>query len=164
MGDQIRQMNSFAKNPSKLENRSGFDRRDGKIRILSKYWLTGRRAVVRRTEDRQKLVLIDRHSPRTFIVILLIIILSVLDAILTLNLVDLGASELNPIMAYYLGHGPLAFFWVKYLLTSAAVLILLFIKNVQLFNTRFQAKVLFILVLVPYALVIQWELYLLYIH
>jgi hypothetical protein len=157
-------MNSVEKNLSKLEKRSGLDRRDGKIRIFSKYWLTGRRTIVRRMEDRQSPVLIDRHSPRTFIVILFIIILSVLDAILTLNLVDLGASELNPIMAYYLGHGPLTFFWVKYLLTSAAVLILLFIKNIQLFNTRFQAKILFILVLVPYALVIQWELYLLYIH
>jgi hypothetical protein len=112
-------------------------------------------------EDRQKLTWIDRHSTRTFVVVLLIITLSVIDAILTLILLNSGAAELNPIMDYYLGHGPLAFFWVKYLLTCAAVLILLLMKNIPLFNSRFQAKILFILVLIPYAFVIQWEIYLL---
>lgn len=155
-------MSPIDEKQTQLEKRSGFDRRDGRIRIFSKYWLTGKRTIIRRTEDRQRLTLIDRHSPKTFVAILLIITLSVVDAILTLNLVDNGAAELNPIMAYYLGHGPLAFFWVKYLLTSAAVIILLLIKNIRLFNTRFQAKSLFILVLIPYAFVIQWEIYLLF--
>lgn len=155
-------MSPIDEKQTQLEKRSGFDRRDGRIRIFSKYWLTGKRTIIRRTEDRQRLILIDRHSPKTFVAILLIITLSVVDAILTLNLVDNGAAELNPIMAYYLGHGPLAFFWVKYLLTSAAVLILLLIKNIRIFNTRFQAKSLFILVLIPYAFVIQWEIYLLF--
>jgi len=157
----IQQMSPIDKTQAQLEKRSGFDRRDGKIRILSKYWLTGKRTIIRRTEDRRKLTLIDRHSARTFAAILLIITLSVIDAIFTLSLIDSGAAELNPIMAYYLGHGPLAFFWVKYLLTCAAVLILLLIKNIPLFNTRFQAKILLIVVLIPYVFVIQWEIYLL---
>ena len=151
--------------PDKLhsfERRSGYDRRYRQLGILSKYWLTGKRAAVRREEDKQRAYRIDRHSPKTLAVILLIVILSVIDAILTLNLVDRGATELNPIMDYYLGHGPLTFFWVKYMLTSAALIIVLTNKTACLFNTRFQVKVLFVVFLVPFVLVIQWELYLLY--
>lgn len=158
---QPAEMNRTEKRRTQLDKRSGFDRRDGRIRIFSKYWLTGKRTLIRRMEDRQKLTWIDRHSTRTFVVVLLIITLSVIDAILTLILLNSGAAELNPIMDYYLGHGPLAFFWVKYLLTCAAVLILLLMKNIPLFNSRFQAKILFIVVLIPYAFVIQWEIYLL---
>ena len=95
-------------------------------------------------------------------VILLIVMLSIIDAILTLHLVDRGATELNPVMNYYLGHGPLAFFWVKYMLTSAALIIVLTNKTAYLFNTRFQVKILFVVFLVPFVLVIQWEIYLLY--
>jgi hypothetical protein len=151
--------------PDKLpyfEKRSGYDRRHRKLGILSKYWLTGRRAGVRREEDKQRAYRIDRHSSRTLAVILLIVMLSIIDAILTLHLVDRGATELNPVMNYYLGHGPLAFFWVKYMLTSAALIIILTNKTAYLFNTRFQVKILFVVFLVPFVLVIQWELYLLF--
>lgn len=151
--------------PDKLpsfERRSGCDRRHRKLGILSKYWLTGRRAAVRRNEDEQRAYRIDRHSYRTLAVILLIVMLSIIDAILTLHLVDRGATELNPIMDYSLGHGPLTFFWVKYMLTSVALIIILTNKTAYLFNTRFQVKILFIVFLVPFVLVIQWELYLLF--
>lgn len=151
--------------PDKLppfERRSGYDRRHRKLGILSKYWLTGKRAAVRREEDKQRAYRIDRHSSRTLAVILVIVMLSIIDAILTLHLIDRGATELNPVMDYYLGHSPLAFFWVKYMLTSAALIIVLTNKTAYLFNTRFQVKILFIVFLVPFVLVIQWELYLLY--
>ena len=151
--------------PNKLpsfERRSGYDRRHRRLGILSKYWLTGRRAGVRREEDKQRAYRIDRHSSRTLAVILIIVLLSVIDAILTLHLVDRGATELNPVMDYYLGQGPLTFFWVKYMLTSAALIIILTNKTAYLFNTRFQVKILFVVFLVPFVLVIQWELYLLF--
>ena len=159
------EMNYFTTPLPELERRSGFDRRDRKIRVFSKYWFIGKRTVIRRKEDRQKPILIDRYSTKIFAAILLIITSCVTDAMLTLNLVSLGAEELNPLMAYYLDQSPLVFFLVKYLLTSAAILIILFNKNLHLFNTRVQAKALFVLLLLPYALVIQWELYLiLFVH
>jgi hypothetical protein len=158
-------MNYFTTPLPELERRSGFDRRDRKIRVFSTYWFIGKRTVIRRKEDRQKPILIDRYSTKIFAAILLIITSCVTDAMLTLNLVSLGAEELNPLMAYYLDQSPLVFFLVKYLLTSAAILIILFNKNLHLFNTRVQAKALFVLLLLPYALVIQWELYLiLFVH
>ena len=162
MCEVLSPMNSVPDNLPSFERRSGHDRRHRQLGILSKYWFTGRRAGGRREEDKQRAYRIDRHSSRTLAVILLIVILSVIDAILTLHLIDRGATELNPIMDYYLGHGPLAFFWVKYMLTSAALIIVLTNKTAHLFNTRFQVKILFVVFLVPFVLVVQWELYLLY--
>ena len=162
MCEVLSSMNSVPDKLPSFERRSGYDRRYRQLGILSKYWLTGRRAGGRRDEDKQRAHRIDRHSSKTLAVILLIVILSVIDAILTLHLVDHGATELNPVMNYYLGHGPLAFFWVKYMLTSAALIIILTNKTAYLFNTRFQVKILFVVFLVPFVLVIQWELYLLY--
>lgn len=162
MCEVLSSMNSVPCKLPSFERRSGYDRRHRQLGILSKYWLTGRRAAARREEDRQRAYRIDRHSSRTLAVILLIVMLSIIDAILTLHLVDRGATELNPVMDYYLGHGPLAFFWVKYLLTSAALIIILTNKTAYLFNTKFQVKILFVVFLVPFVLVIQWELYLLF--
>jgi hypothetical protein len=103
----------------------------------------------------------DTHSPKTLIVILLIILLSITDAYLTLHLTSRGAVELNPIMAYYLDHSPFAFFGMKYLLTCASIIVILTIKDLYLFKTRVQGKVIFLFHLIVLSSVVQWELYLL---
>jgi hypothetical protein len=155
-------MTFVANNFSVIDRRSGLDRRKRHLPIFSKYWLTGKRAVVRRKEDRKRPYRIDRHSARTGIAVILIVTLSVIDAVLTLDLVSRGATELNPIMAYYLGRSPLAFFSVKYLLTWAGVVLILLNKSSYLFNTKIQVKILFIIFIIPFVLVVQWELYLLF--
>ena len=120
----------------------------------------GKRAMPRREEDRQRSYKTDRHSSKTLVAILLIIGLSILDAILTLYLISHGASEINPIMDYFLDYGPIAFFGAKYLLTCASAVIVLLNKNVFLFKTKVRVKILFALFLIPFVLVIHWELYL----
>ena len=142
------------------EKRSGSDRRNGNLPAFSKYWLTGRRGLLRRQEDRKNPNWIDRHSPKTLAAILIIISLSVMDGLFTLILVSHGAIELNPFMAYYLEKGPLLFFSIKYLLTCAAILLVLFTKNTRLFRTRLRVKTLFIFFIIPFALVVQWEIFL----
>ena len=157
-------MNSVTNNSHDFDRRSGFDRRQKQLQLLSKYWLTGKRTAIRREGDRQKYQSIDRYSAKTLAVILLIVMLSVIDAILTLDLISRGAAELNPVMDYYLAHSPLAFFWVKYCLTWAAIMIILLHKNIYLFNTKIQAKVFFIVFLVPFLLVVQWQIYLIFTY
>ena len=103
----------------------------------------------------------ETHSPKSLIVILLIVLLSITDAYLTLHLTSRGAVELNPIMAYYLDHSPLAFFGMKYLLTCASIIVILMIKDFYLFKTRVQGKVIFVFHLIVLSSVVQWELYLL---
>jgi hypothetical protein len=142
------------------ERRCGLDRRRQRAPHFSKYGLTGRREALRRKGDRHGLYGPDRHNHKTFFLILLIVALSVLDAIFTLNLVSHGATELNPVMDYYLRQGPLLFFMTKYLLTFASVLLILFYQNAFLFRTRLRVRSLFLLFAVSLALVVQWELYL----
>ncbi len=126
----------------------------------NKYWLMGRRSGVRREEDRQKSYRIDRHSLDTLTAVLLLVVLSILDAMLTLFLVSHGAAEVNPVMAYFLNHGPLAFFSAKYVFTCASVLVILMHTHYYLFGTKVRVKTLFVVFAIPLALVVKWELYL----
>ena len=105
----------------------------------------------------------ETHSPRIFAVILVILLLSISDAYLTLDLISRGAVELNPIMAYYLDHGALAFFGIKYLLTCASIIVILTIKDLYLFRTKVQGKILFGFHLIVLTSVVQWELYLVFV-
>jgi hypothetical protein len=155
-------MDAYVDHAQNFERRTGFDRRQRHKPVFSKYWLIGKRETPRRKEDRQWRFHPDRYSPRTFVAILLIVMLSMLDAIFTLVLISRGATELNPIMNYYLGYGPRVFFVVKYLLTFASILLILFHKHVYLFRGRVQAKILFVLVIIPFVLVVPWEIYLLF--
>ena len=155
-------MGTFADKSLNPQRRSGLDRRTEALPILGncKYWLTGRRAYPRREEDRQKSYKTDRYDAKTFAAILTIITLSILDAIFTMYLISLGAIEVNPIMAYFLEYGPLKFFGVKYFLTCASIVFLLLNKNVYLFNHKIRTEIVFIVVVIIFALVILWELYL----
>jgi hypothetical protein len=102
----------------------------------------------------------EKHGPRLVAAILVLVMLSVLDAFLTIELIHRGAKEVNPVMAYYLSLGPLVFFSVKYFLTAASILLVLIYKNVRLFGTRFQVKMLLPILIIPLALTVQWELFL----
>ena len=144
------------------ERRSGTDRRKRELSSFSWYWLTGRRASIRRKEDRQKLWKLDQHSAKIFATILSIVGLSVLDAMFTLELIDRGAGEVNPIMAYYLNWGPFAFFCTKYLLTFASVLVILLGQSVYPGRHWGQLKHLYLALIVVLFLVVNWELYLLF--
>jgi len=106
---------------------------------------------------------IQHHGAKTFAAILVIVMLSVVDAFFTLDLVHRGASEMNPVMAFYLDQSPLMFFSVKYFLTWAAVVVILNIKDRALWGTRLQGKALFVFFIVVLALVVQWELLLLHL-
>lgn len=155
-------MESFANNSVNPQRRSGLDRRAETMPGFDncKYWLTGRRTYPRREEDRQKSYRTDRYDVKTFAAILTIIILSILDAIFTMYLISLGAIEVNPIMAYFLKCGSFKFFGVKYFLTCASIVFLLLNKNVYLFKYRIRTEIVFIVVVILFALVILWELYL----
>jgi Domain of unknown function (DUF5658) len=140
------------------ELRAGGDRRRKTLPPL-RYWIAGgRRRSVRRLEDSQRIVLLDRYSPKLFGAIIGILCLSLLDAILTLYLVEHGSSELNPVMDYFLKKGPLIFTVAKYILTSIAVIIFLVLANSVVPRSKFRAKKLFPYALIAFGSVIAWEL------
>jgi hypothetical protein len=143
------------------ERRLGGDRRRQRIdrRFL---FAGGRRVEGRRFEDRQGLLYLDRYQPAYFRVIILILIFSVMDALLTLVLINHGAVELNPIMAFYLELGPYHFLLVKYALTSAGVIIILLYKGAFMYSLRIQADTLLYVVLAAFVGVVSWQVYLIH--
>ena len=104
----------------------------------------------------------DRYSPKLFAVILGILCLSLLDAVLTLYLIEHGSSELNPVMDYFLKKGPQVFTVAKYILTCIAVLIFLVLANSVVPRSNFRAKKLFPYALLAFGIVVAWELILIF--
>ena len=54
-----------------------------------------------------------------------ILVMSVLDAFFTLRVLDLGATEANPVMAYLIERGDWAFLMGKLMLTAGGVYLLI---------------------------------------
>jgi hypothetical protein len=92
---------------------------------------------------------------------LTVLILSLVDAALTLALLHKGAAELNPIMRYYLSHGPGVFVMVKYGLTAFALMIIVALHAIISLKYRILSSILFPSCIVVFGAVIIWELYLL---
>jgi len=144
------------------ERRSGTDRRKSVRLKLRSWYRGGTREIIRRRAERNTIFLADRYSQSVFAAILLTLFFSVLDALLTLYLIGHDATELNPIMAYYINVGPYAFFFVKYLLTSVAVVILLLCQHAYLRTMRIYARSLFYVIVAAFMSVVVWELFLIF--
>ncbi len=144
------------------ERRSGGDRRrQGRLHLRFLY-SGGRRTRGRRYEDRQRVTCFDRYREWHFSIIALILFFSVMDALLTLELINRGAIELNPIMAFYLNIDPLTFLLVKYGLTSAGVMILLLYNDFVIRVLRVRVEILLYLVLAAFLGVFSWQVYLIH--
>ena len=144
------------------EKRLGIDRRTNNKSRLKYLLFNGRRVNSRRVDDGGRAIIFDRYHQNLFLAITTILILSILDAVLTLVVIQRGATELNPVMAYFLEHGTLAFIVAKYVLTSIGVLILLIFKNVFLTKIKIYTHSLFPCVIFVFITVIAWELFLIY--
>ncbi|MEJ2285789.1 MAG: DUF5658 family protein [Desulfobacterales bacterium] len=147
---------------SSPERRCGKDRRQKNNAQFKYFLVNGRRELARRDEDKARYYFFDRYNQRMFAAITVILMLSIFDALLTLILIERGSSELNPVMAYFLDHGPLPFIIAKYLLTSFGVLVLLIFKNVFLNRINMHTHSLFACVIFAFSTVIVWELFLLF--
>ena len=146
---------------ARLEKRSGEDRRKGSRSPLGRLFWNGRRKSIRRAADKKRLVALDHYSPSLFIGIVLVLSLSLLDALLTLILLSRGARELNPVMEYYLSHGPHTFLSVKYGLTALAVILIVLLNDVLIARYRWGTGFLLHLFAACFGSVVIWQFYLL---
>ena len=83
---------------------------------------------------------VDRFSTKAWILSLLLIVLSMVDAVATLILLGRGCEEINPVMSFFLGHGNQVFLLGKLFLTSAALPILLVFQNHYMFGTKLRVS------------------------
>jgi len=144
------------------EKRRGRDRRTQQFPKWRYLLFSGRRAKARREEDLHRAFYFDRYSSNLFAAIVAILMLSVLDALLTLYLIDKGSTELNPVMSYFIEYGPFVFMGAKYLLTCIGVIILLLFRNVLRKRSITHTQHIFSYIIAAFSSVIAWELYLIF--
>lgn len=114
------------------ERRIRIDRRSLSIRTFLQGGLTPRRRANRRGGEVDSLV--DWHEPHLLFLAIVILLLSVTDAFLTLTLINAGASEANPIMAFLLERTPQLFASVKMALTGIGVVVLVALARARIFR------------------------------
>jgi len=141
-----------------VDRRSGKDRRKERFNLFHRPFSSGRRRSMRRQADRRRFYLFDYYSPKTFFAVILVLLLSVVDALLTLWLIGEGAQELNPVMAYFLSFGPNVFMAVKYLITSTSVVIVVLFNYILIQRVHFHVGDLLHFFAVCFAAVVIWEL------
>jgi len=155
MAKQLKDMFHF-------DRRSGKDRRSNDVPEAKSLFIYRRRKKVRRKDDKYKMSYLDQYDSGIFIAIVLILFFSIIDAFLTLFLIDHGASEINPIMAYFLKFGPFTFISVKYFFTCYSILVLLIFSNFFIRKLKIYTHSLFSYALGAFMIVIGWELFLIY--
>jgi hypothetical protein len=121
--------------------------------------LRPRRRAPRRAGDRSRFVP-DWHPPSLLYLVIAIMLLSAADAVLTLNLIALGAREVNPVMAGLVEGDPALFALAKMSLTGLGVTVLVVRAYTPLFGCIPVRWVLRILLL-GYAVLVAYELALL---
>ncbi len=115
------------------ENRDSDERREFSWRTVFFGFVRSRRRDTRRGNEDAPLYT-DWHHPWLFFLATGTMLLSCMDAFFTLQLLDRGAIEINPVMAALIGQGTLAFAATKMLLTGLGILILVFLSQTRMFN------------------------------
>jgi hypothetical protein len=141
--------------PSANERRQGPDRRHSTLRALVYGNFHPRRRSPRR-DDEASFVAVDWHQPQWLGVAVSIVVLSCVDAFLTLMLIDRGAYEANPLMAPLVAGSPLAFTLVKVGLTGGGVVLLTLLARMKIFR-RVPISLLLYALLIGYAVLVTYE-------
>jgi len=141
------------------ERRQGGDRRNHSLHSFAYGSLRPRRRVGRREGDDRRIFL-DWHEPRVLYLALAILLMSCLDALLTLNILHAGGRELNGLMDWLIRSDVFWFLGVKIGLTGMAISLLAIAVNRHLLGVL---PVIHILqfVCLGYVALMAWEVHLL---
>lgn len=132
------------------------DRRKCPTSIISRYtFYGGKRKTVRRDRDKKGHIYVDLYSTRLLIAVLSLLLLSCLDAYLTLELIGKGqVVEVNPIMAFFLQYGPAPFNLIKFIITACCLTVLCLFKNVRI------TRICLPIAIKIYLMIVGYEFYL----
>lgn len=132
------------------------DRRQAVWRSFAYSLVMNRRAGDRRAEHQDTPAYVDIYGPKIFTGALLLILLSVLDAFFTLELIKHGSSELNPFLAMMLEKDVMWFFATKYLITAFSVFWLVTHKKFTFFGIKGRHLLLFAVAM--YGILVTYQL------
>jgi hypothetical protein len=147
--------------PSMAEARRLFDRRRRPTSPFDALFPGGRRCRPRRADERRGPYFVDRFHPVTLGMVVTLLGLTLLDGILTLELIEVNSEEANPIMAHLLRRGSLTFLMGKYLMTAAGLPFLVLYQHYPLFRSRFRVGWLIPVFIAMYLVLLfhQWSLF-----
>ena len=137
------------------DKRTVVDRRKFSWKTVLFGYFRSRRHNVRRGGD-VDVVFLDWHHPWLFFLAVGTMIMSGLDAFLTLQLIDHGMLEANPMMAALLGRGTATFAASKMLMTGTSILILVFLAKARFLN-RMRAGIFLTVFFSAYACLVCYE-------
>lgn len=117
------------------ERRGNAERRSirGAFRLIAKQEGL-RRRTGRREEDLDRGYYTDRHDAPLLLIAMSVLLFAALDAILTLQLIAYGATELNPFMRILIDVDVYLFAWFKMALTAVVLIIAVSHANYRLFG------------------------------
>ena len=141
--------------------RSQADRRVRPTSPLDAFRSSGRRVRPRRSEERVGVFFSDRFDAFTLAMVVTLLSLTIVDGVLTLELLNFNSEEANPFMGHLLKQGPQAFLLGKYVLTSMGLPFIVVYKNYPMFGTRFRVGFLLPVFISLYIVLIsyQWMLF-----
>ncbi len=148
-------MSSFERIEQTIIDRTDSERRDLSWRTLIFGYLRSRRRTTRRVSEGIP-IFTDYHHPWLFFLAIGIMMLSCFDAFLTLQLLDRGAIEINPVMAAVINQGTLTFAVTKMLLTSIGILALVFLARAT-FMRRFRTGLILTFFFSVYSILVCYE-------
>ena len=137
------------------DKRDALERRAFGWRTVAHGFLRSRRRNTRRILEGQP-VYSDWHHPWLFFLAVGTMLFSSIDAFLTLQLLDRGFYEANPVMAGMMGHGTLTFSVAKMMLTGFGVLTLVFLSRHRFLN-RFRTGLVLTSIFSFYACLVCYE-------
>jgi Domain of unknown function (DUF5658) len=150
---------SASNSSATVERRNLSERRSQTVRALVAGGWHARRRNMRRSEP-ARVGFVDWHASRWFAAALIVLLLSMADTLLTLVLVQHGATEVNPLMEpFVIGSGP-AFAFLKLALTATAVFILVALTRVPTFG-RLLAGPILVGAALLYTILLGYEMWLL---
>jgi hypothetical protein len=113
-----------------------------------------------RRDSEQRYHSLDWHSPRLLAVAILILLLSVADALMTVRLLSGGADEINPVMAVFVSRSASLFAWVKTALTGLGVIIMVLLARYR-FLRLIRVELVMYAVLGAYSGLLAYEFWML---
>jgi hypothetical protein len=137
-----------------------FDRRARPTSPLDALFSPGRRKGPRRDDEKIGAYFVDRFDSLTFLMVVALLLLTILDGILTIELIGLNSEEINPVMVRLLERGHNSFLIGKYVLTAAGLPFIVLYKHYPMFGSRFRVGYLLPVFISMYLVLIgyQWTL------
>jgi hypothetical protein len=116
-----------------VDKRAEADRRTVGWRTVFFGFIRSRRHKSRRDAE-PEILFIDWHHPWLFFLSVGIMLMSCLDAFMTLQLIERGMVEVNPVMAAIMEQGTGAFAATKLFMTGTGILALVFLAKARFMN------------------------------